>query len=57
MDKIRLEILEYNYWECFKAAKDLALVLPLEHPKRKLVETQLNDIRNEIAKIKGETKQ
>lgn len=55
MDKIKLEILEYNYWECFKAAKDLALILPVGHPKRKAVETQLNDIQTEIKKIKEPT--
>jgi len=54
VDTIKLEILEYNYWECFKAAKDLALVLPLDHPKRKATESQMEDIRREIQKIKQE---
>ncbi len=42
MSKIKLEILEYNYWEHFKAAKDISLILPLEHPKRKRYEVEMN---------------
>lgn len=51
---IELEIEEYNYWECFKSVKDLALVLPVGHPKRKAVETQLEECRLKIQKIKQE---
>jgi hypothetical protein len=48
----RLQILEYNYLEHFKHAKDLALVLPIEHPKRKEIESELNKIILEINKLK-----
>ena len=48
----RLQILEYSYLEHFKHAKDLALVLPIEHPKRKEIESELNKIVVEINKLK-----
>lgn len=35
MNKTKLEILQASYWEHFKYDKDLALILPIEHPKRK----------------------
>lgn len=35
------EILLFNYWEHFKAAKDLALVYPIDHPKRIALEAEL----------------
>ena len=38
MSNIKVEILEYSYWEHFKALKDIALILPIEHPKRKKLE-------------------
>ena len=38
----KLTILQYNYWEHFKVAKDLALVLPINHPRRKQVEDAMN---------------
>lgn len=44
MEDVQREILQYSYWEHFKAAKDLALILPLEHPRRKTIETELNKI-------------
>ena len=54
MDKysIKIQILEYSYWEHFKAAKDAALILPINHPKRKILETAVNDIIGEINKLK-----
>jgi len=51
MDKIKLELLEANYWEHFKYAKDLSLFLPLDHPKRTKIEKEINKIREEIEKI------
>ena len=45
---IEIEILEYNYWEHFKHAKDLGLILPLGHPKRVAIENELNRIREYI---------
>jgi hypothetical protein len=52
MDGIKLELLQYSYWEHFKSAKDLALVLPINHPKRKVVEAELNKIMAEIQELK-----
>ena len=51
MDKIRLEILNYNYWEHFKKAKDLAKVLPPNHPQRIIIEKDMNDILKQIRQI------
>jgi len=51
---IKLQILEYNYWEHFKLAKDLALILPINHWKRKMLEEELNKLLTEIHKIKNE---
>lgn len=48
--KIRLEILEGSYWEHFKSAKDLALISPIDDPKRKNVEKTLNDLTEKIQK-------
>jgi len=51
-NKIKLEILEGSYWEHFKYAKDLSLMLPIENPKRKLIEQEINNIQSEIKKLK-----
>lgn len=51
-DAIKLEILESNYWEHFKYAKDLAYYLPIDHPKRKKAETEVNRLSEEIRKLK-----
>jgi hypothetical protein len=50
--QITLGILEASYWEHFKAAKDLALYLPIDHPKRLAVENALNDIQLQIKSCK-----
>ncbi len=55
MNEIRLEILEYNYWEHFKALKDVSLILPIDHPRRKMLDKATNEILKEIHKLK-ETK-
>lgn len=52
MKEIELQILEYNYWEHFKHAKDLAMVLPVGHPKRLEVEKHLNELQEKISKMK-----
>lgn len=54
MDKIKIEILEYSYWEHFKALKDIALILPIEHPKRIKIEIYTNNILKELHKLKLE---
>lgn len=56
MEQLRLEILEYNYWEHFKYAKDLALILPLKHPKRVMLEKKLNEMVVEINQLKDRNK-
>ncbi len=53
MDFIKLEILEGSYWEHHKIAKDFALILPIDHPKRKIIEKELNDIANQIKELKS----
>ena len=53
MDKIKIEILEYSYWEHFKALKDIALILPLDHPKRKKLELTVNKLLKELHEIKS----
>jgi hypothetical protein len=56
MENIRLEILEYSYWEHFKMAKDIALVLPIDNPKRKKLEKEVNKMATEINEIKQKQK-
>lgn len=46
--KRKLEILNANYWEHFKFAKDLAGFLDFDHPKRRTVENKLNSMVDEI---------
>jgi hypothetical protein len=53
MDKIRLEILEYNYWEHFNMVKSIALILPIEDPKRKRIEAEMNRLAAEINILKN----
>ena len=53
MDSIKIEILEYSYWEHFKALKDIALILPIEHPKRKKLENEVNKILKELHELKS----
>lgn len=48
---IELEILNASYWEHFKCAKDLALYLPLNHPRRVLIEKELNIILKQIKQL------
>jgi len=52
MSEIKLQILLASHLEHFKAAKDLALIYPIEHYKRKQVEKALNDIQAEINELK-----
>ena len=49
----KITILQYNYWEHFKAAKDLGLVLPIDHPRRKQVEDSMNKISRELNELKN----
>lgn len=45
---IKIEILLASYLEHFKAAKDLALIYPIDNPKRIKIEQELNNIQMEI---------
>lgn len=54
MKKIKLELLEASYWEHYKMAKDLALYLPLNHPKRAKLEVELNKMIKEINELKND---
>lgn len=43
-----LEIDKYNYWEHFKAEKELSLILPIDHPKRIEIRKTMKEL---LAKI------
>lgn len=45
---IRLEILQYSYWEHFKAVKELALIFPPDHFKRILLQKEIDKILLQI---------
>ncbi len=51
-NKIKLQILEFNYWEHFKHLKDVSLILPIEHSQRKEIESSQNDILKQIQDLK-----
>jgi len=50
MNDMKNQILLYNYWEHFSYAKELALVLPIDHPKRKRLEKSMNELQVLIKK-------
>jgi hypothetical protein len=50
---IKLQLLEYSYWEHFKALKDISLILPITHPKRILLDNEVNKLQKEIHDLKG----
>lgn len=52
MDAWQLQILEANYWEHFKFAKDLSFIYPPEHFKRKKLEKEINEMLCKINNIK-----
>lgn len=56
MKEIQLEILNYNYWEHYKFEKDLAMVLPLTHPKRVKMRIETQKILEQIQKLKNNLK-
>lgn len=53
---LEVQILQYNYWEHFKALKDISLVLPINHPIRVELEKATNDILKKIQKLKADGK-
>jgi hypothetical protein len=46
------DILLASYWEHFKAAKDLARYLPIDHPKRLALEKEVTIMLEKINKGK-----
>lgn len=50
--QITLEILQYNYWEHFKSAKNLALTLPVGHPQRTSIEAEMAVMIDKINQLK-----
>lgn len=56
MQKIKnehtLHILEANYWEHYKFAKDISMFYPHDHPKRIHVETETNKLLKELNEFK-----
>lgn len=52
MNSVKLQILEFNYWEHFKHLKDVSLILPIEHPRRKEIEKSQNQILKQIQNLK-----
>lgn len=56
MDNIKIQILEYNYWEHFKVLKDISLILPIEHEKRIQLEKSTNEIQKELHELKSRKK-
>ncbi len=54
--EIKLEILNYQYWEYFKYCKDLRLTLRHGHPKIIRLENELNEILKEIQNIRKSKK-
>lgn len=57
MNEIQLEILEFSYWEHFKAAKDLALIYPIGHHKRISLEKEIDKLVTTLQQHKNETTQ
>lgn len=54
MNNISIEILEYSYWEHFKALKDISLTLSIDHPKRKNLEKSTSEILKKLNELKNE---
>jgi hypothetical protein len=50
-DKIRLEILRGSHMEHFKIAKDMAMFMDIDNPRKKIIEDEANKIVHEIHKI------
>ena len=48
----KLEILQANYWEHFKFAKELAMYLPVDDPQRVRIENELNKMQKELEELK-----
>lgn len=55
-DEIKLEILESSYWEHYKMQKDLAMFLPLKHPKRVALEEATAELLKKINAVRDNDK-
>jgi len=55
-NEIKIELLEYSYWEHFKALKDISLILPLDHPKRVKLEKTTNELLGKMHELKNAQK-
>ena len=49
---MNLEILQYSYWEHFKAAKELSFIFPPEHEKRILLQSEIDKLIVQIQNVK-----
>ena len=47
-DILKLEIMQYNYWEHYKFEKDISMALPLDNPKRIMMRKATQDLLTEI---------
>ncbi len=54
MANIKLEILQANYWEHFKFAKELGMYLTIDHPQRIKIEEELNKMQKELEQLKND---
>ena len=50
--EISLELLEANYWEHFKFSKELAMYLPLKHPKRIKIDNAMAQMVEQLKELK-----
>lgn len=48
----QFEILEASYFEHLKGAKDLAMYLPLKHPRRVAIENEINVMVEKLNKLR-----
>ncbi|NJO63437.1 MAG: hypothetical protein HC836_36095 [Richelia sp. RM2_1_2] len=55
MNKHRIQILEANYWEHYKFAKDIAMFLPIDDPKRIIYNEELDRLLKELNELKDAT--
>jgi hypothetical protein len=53
---VKLEILEYSYWEHYKSAKDLARILPYDHPRLVKLTKEINAMSKEMHALKEKMK-
>ncbi len=51
---MELQILEANYWEHFKYAKDLALFMQPDSPKRIAIQAEMDAMIEKINQLKNE---